>query len=291
MDILPNSNPSTPNQPSEWLEPGHPIQNAQPPIPQASSPLPPASPPPIANATPVVGFPQKRGVSKFSLFVIFSILLLLVVWGVVGYLYYQNSTLKQPKQETPVAQVETPSPTPELNPAEIQITNGSITRVFSSGETKTLINKEDYVTTGITGFARVTVSPDKTKLCFESLPPATEPALYVSNVDGTDVALVEKNRNTCSWLPDSMHVIYLNAPIGTKAVNVYTYDINAKAETNQTATTQTSSRFRQYALSQSGQTLECQYSIVNSAGNKLSSGTCQVDLQTGAVSDTDTLTP
>lgn len=289
MDNVPNPtvpNPSTPNQPSDWVEPGHPVQNPEPiATPPPPSSLPPSQPLPIPNSVPVVGFPQKKGISGFSIFVVVSILLLLGVWGVVGYLYYQNKTLAQKKEETPIAQVATPSPTPELNPAEIQIANGSISWIMSSGETKTLVKKEDYPTTGITGFAKVAVSPDKKKLCFEALAPATEPALYVSDIDGTNVSIVEKNRNTCTWLSDSNHILYLNAPIGTKAMDVYTYDLSAKVETNQTKDTQTATRFRQYAVSQSADTLECQYSIVNSTGSKLTSGICNIDSQTGVVTD------
>jgi hypothetical protein len=305
MDTLPNPNASTPNQPSEWLEQPHPVQNPQPvqavtATPGITAPLgvttppemtPSSPPPPAVATTPVVGFPQKKKMSGFSLFVILSIILLLGVWGVVGYLYYQNQKLPAEKEATPIAQVQTPSPTPELDPSQIQISNGSIVRVLSSGESKTLVGKESYPTTGITGFAKVVVSPDKTRLCFEALPPATEPALYLSNVDGSDTALVEKNRNTCTWLSDSTHILYLNAPIGTKAVDVYTYDINTKTEVNQTKEMQTATRFRQYAVSQTDTIIECQYSIVNASGNKLSTGTCQIDSQTGTVTDTIAAAP
>src|SRR6266542_4234523 len=101
MDNLPNPvTPPTLNQPSEWLEPGHPVQNPQPPAaaPQIPPPnIPPAPVQPFTNT--MVGFPQKKKGGGFSIFVILSILLLLGVWGFVGYLYYQNQTLTPKKAE------------------------------------------------------------------------------------------------------------------------------------------------------------------------------------------------
>jgi len=252
---------------------------AQPPSPSGNAPtmIPPMQPatPPPSN----VSFPPKKKASGFTVFIIISVLILLGVWGFVGYLYIGNKTIATSNDTV----TQAPSPTPEFNPAEIQIVNGDIARVTSFGESKTLVKKEDYPGAGIIGFVRVSVSPDNNKLCFESVPPASDPTLYISNSDGTGVVEVAKNRHSCIWLSDSKHIIYVNDLLGSKEINIFQYHLDESKEQNMTESTQSDSNIKQYALSGTGSQITCTYDTLDSSGKKISGGTCQIDINSGDV--------
>jgi hypothetical protein len=246
-----------------------------PPQPVLNTPI--APPPP--NEPVITGTPPVKKSRGFSLFIILSVFVLLGIWGFVGYLYYQNKIMDTPEETAEIT--ETPAPSEQFSPQEIQISNGSIARVTTFGETQILVKKEDYPGTGITGFARVVVAPDNSKFCFESISPALTPAVYIANVDGTGVFEVARDRHTCTWAPDSKSVFYVNAPLAEKAVNIFEYPLDTKIEKNITESTNTPDAIRQYAITGIlGDKLACTYDVVDSTGKKLSASNCSIILET-----------
>lgn len=231
-----------------------------------------------------------NGGSKFKIFVIIGAVILLIIWAVVGYLYLQNTSLQEEVEGTDTAQTQeadTPTPTPNFTPDQVQIKNGNVVRVRPTGEESILINKENYQSTGITGFSSVAVSPDNNFICFESVPPAPEPALYYANVDGTNVTEVSPNRQSCNWHPESNMLAYNNYPAETGAVNIFLYDVATGEETNLTSEVAADAA-RQYSVdgfSQDGATLTCSFAELNSAGEPVSQGECEIEVQTGAYTE------
>lgn len=270
------------------IEPPPPVQPMAPVPPQMPvQPLmPPVTPPPSLGAQNVVSSgPDKKRLGGFGVFVILSIIILLAVWGVVGYLYLGNKNKETTDTATSETVEATPTPVP-FNPDEIQIANGNVEQKTAVGESKTLVKKEDYPGSGIIGFARVSVSKDNTKLCFESIPPASDPAIYISNVDGTAVEQIVKNKHTCTWSPDSNSLLYVNDALGAKQIDIFAYSLTSKEERNLTEKTSTATAIRQYTLGAiDGNTIACSYDVVNAAGKKISSSNCSIDLVSGAVTD------
>jgi hypothetical protein len=275
-----------------------PVPNPMPvqPMPMQSQPIQPAPmmppPPPVVPTAPpppaqsvISGGNEKKRIGGFGLFVIISIVILISVWGVVGYLYFGNKNKGTDDSQNQV--VTEVSPTiPPFNPSDIQISNGDVTLRSSVGESKTLIKKDDYPGSGLIGFARVAVSPDNTKLCFESIPPATDPMIYLSNVDGTNVEQVVKNKHNCTWSPDNNFLFFINDALGNKQIDIYAYSLTSKEERNLTEKTSTKTEIRQYTIGTAdGTTLACSYDVVNATGKKVSSSNCSIDLVSGEVTD------
>src|SRR5260221_9453286 len=204
-------------------------------------PLPPPVPPMPQEGTQSVisGGSSKKGLGGFGIFVIVAIIILASVWGVVAYLYIGNKNKTAQETANNEAAVEVSPTAIPFNATEIQITNGDVARLSSVGETQTLVKKEDYPGSGLIGFAHVAVSPDNTKLCFESIPPASDPTLYISNVDGTNVETVVKNKHTCTWSPDNNFLFYINDTLGNKQIDIYAYSLTSKEERNLTEKTST----------------------------------------------------
>src|SRR3989304_5022143 len=101
---------------------------------------------------------------------------------------------------------------------------------------------------GITGFARVVVSPDNQKICFESWPPAPEPAMYIANIDGSEIVEVNPNRQSCLWKSDTKGVFYINTTSTTSPVNIFYFDLASQEETNVTAESVTEGTVRRYKI-------------------------------------------
>jgi hypothetical protein len=282
---IPTSQTPPSSIPTEPYNPG--LQTpATPPFP--TNPItnmpPPTVPPPNIVSEP----PPTQKSKRFTFFVVFSIVILIAIWGVVGYLYYQNKNTEGETSEE-IQNTSDITPTPGFSASEIQISNGNVSRITSFGETQTLVNKEDHPNTGITGFARVVVSPDNTLLCFESIAPATAPALYVSNIDGSNISEVARDRNTCTWALDSKNIYYVNAPLGQQAINILHYSLDTKIEKNLTESKHTESQIRQYEISGASDTsILCRYDVINASGSKLSESNCEINTQTGEVSDIST---
>jgi hypothetical protein len=281
----PQDTPAAPVNPMPM--PFQPVPSSSPPMPMPSQ-LPSVPPvmPQTQNANSIIsGGSEKKKLGGFGLFVIIAIVILLSIWGFVAYLYFGNKN----KSETDSANqtiTEVSPTTPPFNPNEIQISNGDISRLSSVGESLTLVKKEDYPGSSLIGFSHVAVSPDNTRLCFESIPPASDPTLYMSSVDGTNVETVVKNKHTCTWSPDNNFLFYVNDTLGNKQIDIYAYSLTSKEERNLTEKTSTKTEIRQYTIgSVDGSTLNCSYDIVNISGKKISSSNCAIDLVSGEVTD------
>jgi hypothetical protein len=266
-----------------------PVPQPLPPMPAPQTPIPPQPPIPEAPQgaqSVITGGSSKKGIGGFGIFVIISIIILLAVWGVVAYLFIGNKTKDTTDTENQTVTQLTPTEVP-FNPNEIQISNGDVARMTSVGETKILIKKEEYPSSGLIGFAHVAVSPDNTKMCFESIPPATDPTIYISNIDGTNAEQVVKNKHTCTWSPDNNFLFYVNDTLGNKQIDIFAYSLTSKEERNLTEKTSTKTEIRQYTIvSVTGSTLACKYDVVNASGKKTSSSDCSIDLVSGEVTDT-----
>lgn len=231
--------------------------------------------------------------SKFKIFITAAVIVIIAIYSVVTFLYFQNKKLKanlpvSPIQEEPVAD-EGPSnlptvvPSPVASADTVKILNGNvIIQASIDSESKILIDKSNYSSTGITGFARVVVSNDGQMLCFESWPPAPEPALYLSKSDGSEVKEVSPNRQNCLWSKDDTKLFYSDYASKTLSKNIYFYDIASEEEKNLTLSTQPATNNRVYdlvGLSADGEKIVCKYTE-----GKTTSGVCEVDLTTFEVS-------
>lgn len=243
------------------------------------------TPPPQGSLTTF----QRPRPSFFRIFVVASIIIIIVVYAVVAYLYFQNRQIKNDSsdvtQETPQLQAPPEPETPAFSPEQIKIANGSVVREIPGGQTTILVKKEDYTSTGITGFARVVVSPTNTKMCFEAWPPAPEPALYVSEVDGSGIAEISPNRQNCVWKSDSSSIFYINTSAKTSTVNLYSFNLTEGVEKNLTASSVPEEgivrRFEIVGFSADETKLICKYEDIADTGT--TQGSCEVDLEKGVV--------
>ncbi len=263
-----------------------PLASSQNPI-QPTQSVEETSPPASPNLTPsqspgTVTISENKG-RGFSVFVFFGVLLILAVWGIVGYLYFQNQKMKTPSEPTnTTASLPTSTPTPSFAKDQAKIKNGSVVREIPGSDTQTLINKEDFNSTGITGFARVVVSPDDSKLCFESWPPAPEPALYYANLNGSGVVEVSPNRQNCLWSSDSKKLFYLNSSSASSGTNIYTYTLELSEEeelTSSSVETGVIRRFELVGLSADETKVICSYEDVATEAV----GECEIDIESKEV--------
>lgn len=245
----------------------------------------------------------KGGSSKFKFYVIIAIIIILGIWGYVAYLYFgnNNTSLKIPtgainnivnnanQQKAP----ENP-PTPTAEPTlsymteNITIINGSVVASDDSGNPTTIIDKKDYPGTGITGFSRVVSSPAGDKICFESLPPSPEPALYYANADGSGVTEVNPNRKNCNWVSET-EIVYVNIATEGTPTDIYSYDTTSVLETNLTGEFSSDTIIRTYKIvnvSSDGRSLACDYSQSETETGGTSVGKCEINLTTGEVTNT-----
>lgn len=234
--------------------------------------------------------PEKKGSPKFSIFIGLLVFVTLAIYSFVGYLYLQNSQLKKEIGEKSSGQLSgtpTATPSPEISLGEVKIVNGDIVEVAQSGETKALVSKGDFPSTGITGFAKVVVSPDEKLICFEAWPPAPEPALYIANVDGSNLSEVSPNRKGCSWTLDSKKIVYVNIPSDTAPVDIFEYDVSKSEETNLTGTSAEEGFIKYYEIkSVAADKIECSYQKTSSAEDGTTTqGTCTIELATGTLTE------
>ena len=259
--------------------PQNPIQHTQL-IEETSPPASPNLTPPQSPGTVTIAENKGRG---FSVFVFLGVLLILAVWGIVGYLYFQNQKMKAPSEPTNTATtLPSSTPTPSFAKDQVKIKNGSVVREIPGSDTQTLINKEDFNSTGITGFARVLVSPDDSKLCFESWPPAPEPALYFANINGSGVVEVSPNRQNCMWSSDSKKLFYLNSSSAGSATNIYMYTLELSEEeelTSSSVQTSVTRRFELVGLSADETKVICSYE--DAATEAV--GECEIDIESKEV--------
>lgn len=285
--------PESPQTPTvDNLTDNPPAENLGSPPADISTP-PSTSPATEEPATPVENVLSEqpvKGPAWFSVFIGFLIVVTLGIYGFLGYLYIQNSQLKKeiadknaPTQGALTEISPTATPTPEVSPVELKIENGSVIQVISEDEIKVLLNKKDYPSTGITGFAKVTASPDYKKMCIESWPPAPEPSLYLANIDGSGLTEVSPNRKSCFWTHDSKSLVYLNTQLDTSPVDIYLYFLASAKEQNLTQDTAAQGSTRVYAvesISTDDSKIMCSYTQTASAEVAPSQGNCEIDLAT-----------
>lgn len=238
----------------------------------------------------IVSQKSSGGGKGFKIFIIFGVVIILAIWGAVGYLFIQNKELKNENQEVnEVVEIDVETtPEPEFNPNEIKLKSGSIIREKKNGEISVLVNKEDYESTGITGFLKVVVSPDNKNICFESWSPAPDPALYISDVEGQNVIKVSSNRQNCLWSSDSKSVYYINTPTKSAPVNIFEYYIQNGVEKDLTSDFVPSGvvrRFEIVGLSADGSKIICKYENLGGAAATENISECEIDLETGNVND------
>lgn len=260
------------------------------PEPKMDSPS--ASPPPVQNIVDqqaIIGpHSNSNGGNGFKIFVIIGIVIILAVWGGVGYLYLKNKNAKNESSSDYQTQEEIveATPTPEFTPDQIKIKNGSVVRERPGGETNVLVDKKEYPSTGITGFLKVNVSPDEAHLCFESWSPAPDPALYISDVSGQNVVEVSANRQNCLWSNDSKNIYYTNTSTKTSPVNIFSYNLENALETDLTSVSVPSGvvrRFEIVGLSADGSKIICKYENLGGAAATETMSECEVNLETGTV--------
>jgi hypothetical protein len=123
---------------------------------------------------------SKSGKSGFRTFVIIGIVIILLIYGFVTYEYIQNKNLKNTASSNIITNSDENIPTPSFDSKNIAIENGSI--VYKTGDLSKISCRQEFVSYNRNNrFSRVVVSPDNQKLCFESVPPSTKPALFVSD--------------------------------------------------------------------------------------------------------------
>lgn len=233
---------------------------------------------------PIIGPHSSSGNGKgFKIFLGIGILIALVVWAGVIYLFLQNKNLKNGTEEVKTTDKSLQvTPTPEFNSNSVKIKQGNVVYEQVTGEDVVLVGKEDYPSTGITGFLKVAVSPNNKKICFESWSPAPEPALYLSSVDGKDVKEVSPNRQNCLWSKDSNSIFYTNVSSKTAPVNIFKYDILQGSETDLTGDSVPSGvvrRFEIVGLSADGSKLICKYENIGGAASTETMSECEIDLE------------
>lgn len=266
------------------------------PIPEAQdSSIPPATPtvPPAGVDSPkeVVTPPGKIRDPHFLKLLWVFIAILVLVLGVLGYLYFGNSSLRK---ETSEESVPTIIPTPAFNPEQIQIIEGSIYQVVPVGEKKLLVHKNRFADTGITGFARVAVSPNYSKMCFESWPPAPAPKLYYSPIDGGEAIEVAEGGRSCFWTKDSKSLIFTTNPASDKPVNIALYTLETGETRILTTEEVPSGVVRTYeitGLSQDGSAVLCKYADTNERTEEIEESTCEVPLVQASEEETPTASP
>lgn len=220
---------------------------------------------------------SKQNSPGFKTFVIFGIVIIVLLYSGVTFLYFKNKNLTGNVENNSSKSLQPIQP-PSFNPNLITIDNGSVVYKDPEQGIKILISKDAYPTTGITGFSKVTVSPDRKMLCFEAVAPATKPALYLSDIHGNNVKLIGNNKNGCLWTKDNKSLIYQGKEASGTNTNIFVYDILTGTERNLTekAILETRPDFTIVGLSSDETHLICSY--LTDLDQTLQ---CQIDLQTG----------
>lgn len=261
-----------------------------PPVPTPSMPVPAikpqATPNPPQPFTPpsesVISSVSSNRVSFFKIFIVIALVVIVIIYALVVYLYLQN---KKSKESLGGNQVQVSAvPTATLpKPFQIKIKNGNVVKEIEGEVDTVLVSKEDYPSVGITGFVKVNLSEDKTRICFESLPPAPKPASYIANIDGTNVVKITDNKQSCTWNKNSQSVFYTSIASQNASINIFQYDIASQTEKDLTVTSIPANTVRQYkivGLSADFSKLMCQYEDVSPTPRPsfIPSGQCEINL-------------
>jgi hypothetical protein len=217
------------------------------------------------------------------------VLIMLGVWAWVGYIFFQNRQLgsgSKTSGENASPSVASTSPTPEqilYDPETIRISQGNIVIDSADGGSKTLINKSDYKNSGIIGFTKVSVSSDMKLICFESIPPATTPELYIADVEGKNVKKIGNNLRNCTWALDSKTLFYVQYLNGSDRTDIYKYDTASGKSSNLTEFSQTDTErtYNLLGLSADGSSLVCTYT---ESGKEVVNN-CEINTETDVLDD------
>lgn len=226
----------------------------------------------------------KRSFNAFRIFITLAIIAIIVIYSFVLYLYLQNKKMIEKSQQiVQTIQTPTPIPTPSFSPDWIKIQNGNVVRQEPGKEPTLLVKKEDYPSTGITGFARVVVSPNYKLICFESWPPAVKPALYLADIDGNNVKEISLNKQNCVFREDSKAIFYVESTPKSESANIFLYDLETDTpqEENLTQSSIPEKVVRRFAIvgfSSDSTKLICKYEEISN-NKEEKSGECEIDLQ------------
>lgn len=280
MDDVPKIPEQGPPQPL----PQQPPQQAPQQTPMMASSEKPANLSSVVTEVPkpdtVISYTKKRSIIDY--FIVIVSVVAFLIWIAVGALYLRNRQEKTPvKPETSQENLSpTSSPIPEKK-YKISTSNGNVININEEGKEEILVNKEDHKMTGISGFIKVSVSPDQKRLCMESWPPSPEPSLFISDIDGQNVLKVNPNRKSCIWSRDSRLIAYNDLKAQNLGTDLYIFDPETSAETLLTVHTATESTNLKLhtatGWSPDNKKLLCEYSLVKSP--KVISE-CEVDLDT-----------
>ncbi len=174
---------------------------------------------------------------------------------------------------------QSPVPTETEKQSEITLVEGSVYEVTSDADYNVLVSKEDYPEAGIIGFAKVTTSPDKQYMCFESYSPAPSPRLYISPVKDGTVSAVGDNYRNCAFTPDSKRIVFTDTPTLTEDTHIYLYTIESGDLVNLTEDLDLTDTVNTYAIegfSDDGATLEC--SVTTYQGTNANEEACALDI-------------
>jgi len=237
----------------------------------------------MATPVPEVKSDNAGGIvrGKTSLFPVFMgimILITIIILAGVGYLYFRNANLKREIQNS-VVDVITPVE-PPFTAEQIQIVDGNVVDVRPFGKSKVLVDKSNYVETGIAGFAKVKVSPDSSLICFESYPPSPQPALFFSEINGNGVTKIADNAKDCIFLPDSKRIIYSDFANVTNKADIYLYNSVSKEIVNLSKDYEgvTDGHFVIEGISEDGMTIDCRYYDIEIDYNDQTAKNCQISL-------------
>jgi hypothetical protein len=193
---------------------------------------PPASLPPAGSISSphVTTSSGGKKIGKFAIFIGILIVLTIVIYLLVGYFYLKNKNLKSQQQTSTALPTNTVNPEVQTSPT-YSINNGDIQQ--ESGTTqKIVVSKDNFPDTGITGFSKVTVSPDLNKICFEAWPPSTKPAIYLADSNGENAKEIAPGKKGCFWSPDSKKIAYVDYPSVEGVQNIFVYDLETQGEIN-----------------------------------------------------------
>jgi hypothetical protein len=233
------------------------------------------------NNSSVISYTKKRSLIDYFIYAV--LILALLIWAVVGVLYFQNRKAKnQEIKETTQEITALPSPTPTQKIYNISIKNGNIVNSDSQGNEEILVKKEDFAAdVGIVGFSKVNVSPDKKDICFESWSPAPKPALFLSAITGVNPYLVGYNKKNCVWSEDSLLIAYNDIKSAKEGTDLYVFNLENKSEILLTPHTATESAKPKNHIpvrwSENNKKLICKYSFVSAPTKEYN---CEVDVET-----------
>ena len=160
-------------------------------------------------------------------FILLLIFMTLFFFGTTIFLSYQNIQLNkslQVNQKNVTPLESAPTPTSDVSAGEIKAIDGNISQLITANEAKILVDKNNYQSEGISGFDKVIISPDGTKMCFLGYVLAPPVWLYVANVDGSGVVKVGLAKN-CVWSHDSRKIAFNNHTTDVSPIDIYVYDV------------------------------------------------------------------